>query len=133
MNCGAAHRVAEDPIARQKIPDDAADDGAAVNADAHVEPGQMESDSNLWRGLAHQAGSKESERKIKKKNVDIGVGTWARDQQAYQKNGGSKASSSQSRVRAPSPQKESSATRLDELKRQAGEDLHVVVNWRARD
>ena len=45
------HRVSEYAVARQQVSDDAADDGAAVNADAHVQTAQLEGDGDLGRGL----------------------------------------------------------------------------------
>ena len=55
-----AHRVPEYAVARQQVSDDAADDGAAVDADAHVQAAQMESDGDLRRGLVgKQMGRRE--------------------------------------------------------------------------
>ena len=57
-----AHRVAEYAVARQQVSDDAADDGSAVNADAHVQAAQMESNGDLGRRLGSQGGKKVARR-----------------------------------------------------------------------
>ena len=49
-----AHRVPEYAVARQQVPDDAADDGATVNADEHVQPAQLEGDGHLRCDLGSQ-------------------------------------------------------------------------------
>ena len=51
------HRVSEYAVAWQQVSDDAADDRAAVNADAHVQTAQMESDGDLRRRLGHPVGT----------------------------------------------------------------------------
>ena len=57
-----AHRVPEYAVARQQVPDDAADDGAAVDADAHVQTAQMESGGDLRRRLGSSGGKKGTRR-----------------------------------------------------------------------
>ena len=57
------HRVPKNAVARQQVSDDAADDGAAVDADAHVQAAQMESGGDLRRGLG-SSGRKKGARKV---------------------------------------------------------------------
>ena len=53
MNARAwPHRVPENSVARQEAPDDAANHGAAVQADAQVEPATLERDRDFRRGLS---------------------------------------------------------------------------------
>ena len=51
------HRIPEYAVARQQVSDDAANDGSAVDADAHVQAAQMESDGDLRRRLGHPVGT----------------------------------------------------------------------------
>ena len=61
------HRVPEYAVARQQVSDDAADDGAAVDADAHVQAAQAESDGDLRRGLGRPGVEKEGGRRVRRK------------------------------------------------------------------
>ena len=125
------HRVSEYAVARQQVSDDAADDGAAVNADAHVQTAQMESGGDLRRGLG-SLGRKNGARRVDMKR---GSGK----EQMHSKNSKNKRQQWDCRwggaahrhhiiQRALSP-----LMHLDELKRQAGQHLDVVGDGQVRN